>query len=185
LALVGSMRKTLHLANNTFEILAKDDRVLQFRDIPAAVGFLQRFSKNPAIMSTLRNLISGRLQNTVRLSDEDVLQQIGALLLRGEIRILRSERPGGTSVETDGEEEKKGSQTQAAAPKKSWIEINLRDMEGKPVPGKRFRIRMPDASIQEGILDEFGHAEYYNINAGTCQVSFPDYDAEAWERAPS
>jgi hypothetical protein len=66
--------------------------------------------------------------------------------------------------------------------KKSWIEITLVDMEGKPVPGMRYRITPPGGDApQEGALNEFGQAGYYEIEPGTCKVTFPDLDAEAWE----
>jgi hypothetical protein len=68
--------------------------------------------------------------------------------------------------------------------KKSWIEITLVDMEGKPVPGVRYRITLPDGGEpQEGTLNEFGQAGYYEIEPGTCTVTFPDLDAQAWEAA--
>ena len=66
--------------------------------------------------------------------------------------------------------------------KKSWIEITLVDMEGKPVPGVRYRITPPVGDEpQEGTLNEFGQAGYYQIEPGTCKITFPDLDAEAWE----
>jgi hypothetical protein len=66
--------------------------------------------------------------------------------------------------------------------KKTWIEIMLVDMEGKPVPGVRYRVTLPDGGEpQEGTLNESGQAGYYEIEPGTCKVTFPDFDAEAWE----
>lgn len=65
--------------------------------------------------------------------------------------------------------------------KKSWIEIMLVDMEGKPMPGVRYRITPPGGEPQEGTLNEFGQAGYYEIEPGTCKVTFPDLDADAWE----
>lgn len=66
--------------------------------------------------------------------------------------------------------------------KKSWIEIMLVDMEGKPVPGVRYRITPPGGGEpSEGTLNEFGQAGYYQIDPGTCKVTFPDLDAEAWD----
>ncbi len=66
--------------------------------------------------------------------------------------------------------------------KKSWIEIMLVDMEGKPVPGVRYRITPPAGEEpSEGTLNKFGQAGYYEIEPGTCKVTFPDLDADAWE----
>ena len=75
--------------------------------------------------------------------------------------------------------------SQAAAPqkeKKDWIEIILVDMDGKPVPGVRYKITPPGGMPpQEGRLNEHGQAGYYKIEAGECKVTFPDLDKDAWE----
>jgi len=68
-------------------------------------------------------------------------------------------------------------------PEKTWIKIKLIDMVGKPIPGERYRIKLPDGEVVEGELDERGEAECWNIDHGTCKVSFPDLDEEAWEDA--
>lgn len=66
--------------------------------------------------------------------------------------------------------------------KKSWIEIVLEDENGKPVPGEAYRITLPDGTtLAEGTLDEKGFARVDNIDPGTCKVTFPNLDKEAWE----
>jgi type VI secretion system secreted protein VgrG len=66
--------------------------------------------------------------------------------------------------------------------KKSWIEIVLEDEAGKPVPGEAYRITLPDGTtLAEGTLDEKGFARVDNIDPGTCKVTFPNLDKEAWE----
>lgn len=66
--------------------------------------------------------------------------------------------------------------------KKSWIEIELVDEEGNPVPSERYRITLPDGTtIADGTLDEKGFARVDNIDPGTCKVTFPDIDRDAWE----
>jgi hypothetical protein len=55
-------------------------------------------------------------------------------------------------------------------------------MEGKPMPGVRYRITPPGGGEpKEGTLNEFGQAGYYQIEPGTCKVTFPDLDADAWD----
>jgi hypothetical protein len=65
--------------------------------------------------------------------------------------------------------------------KKHWIEIELMDEEGKPAAGERYRVTVPDGTIQEGTLDEKGFARVDGIDPGTCKVTFPELDKEAWE----
>jgi type VI secretion system secreted protein VgrG len=67
--------------------------------------------------------------------------------------------------------------------KKSWIEIVLVDEDNKPVPGKRYRITLPDGStIAEGTTDEKGFAKVSNIDPGTCKVTFPTIDKTGWKK---
>jgi uncharacterized protein (DUF2345 family) len=67
--------------------------------------------------------------------------------------------------------------------KKSWIEIELVDEEDNPVPGERYRIETPDGKVAEGTLDHHGFARVDGIDPGTCKITFPRLDREAWERA--
>jgi type VI secretion system secreted protein VgrG len=65
--------------------------------------------------------------------------------------------------------------------KTHWIEILLVDEAGDPVPGEPYKITLPDATVAEGSLDEKGLARVDGIPAGTCQITFPNRDKEAWE----
>jgi type VI secretion system secreted protein VgrG len=65
--------------------------------------------------------------------------------------------------------------------KKSWIEIQLNDEDGNPVPGEPYKVTLPDGTtIADGTLDNKGFARVDNIDPGTCQVTFPNLDKEAW-----
>jgi len=64
----------------------------------------------------------------------------------------------------------------------SWIEIELVDKEDKPVPGKMYKITLSDDSVIEGTLDGDGFARHDGIPKGTCKVTFPELDKNAWEK---
>jgi len=66
--------------------------------------------------------------------------------------------------------------------KKTWIEIEMVDEEDEPVTGEKYRITLPDDSVAEGTLDGKGFARIEGIDSGTCKVSFPNLDEEAWEK---
>ena len=66
--------------------------------------------------------------------------------------------------------------------KTSWIEIELVDEDDQPVPGERYRITLPDGSVDEGTLDENGFRRVQGIDPGTCEVTFPNLDKDAWEK---
>ena len=65
--------------------------------------------------------------------------------------------------------------------KEGWIEIELIDEEDQPVPGEKYKIELPDGSVAEGTLDEKGLARVDGIDSGTCKITFPELDKEAWE----
>jgi type VI secretion system secreted protein VgrG len=66
--------------------------------------------------------------------------------------------------------------------KKHWIEIKLVDQDENPVPGERYKITLPDGTtVASGTLDDKGWARVDNIDPGTCKVTFPNLDKDAWE----
>ncbi len=67
--------------------------------------------------------------------------------------------------------------------KLTWVEIELHFEDGTPAAGEVYRIELPDGSIQEGQLDERGHARVEQISIGTCHVSFPKVLDTPWEYA--
>jgi hypothetical protein len=67
-----------------------------------------------------------------------------------------------------------------ATPGLTWIQIELIDTAGKPVPSERYRVELPDGGIREGTLDPAGRAYIGEIKPGQCRVLFPDIDAEEW-----
>lgn len=67
--------------------------------------------------------------------------------------------------------------------KKSWIEIEMVGEDDKPIPGEPYRITLPDGeTVAEGTLDEKGFARLEGIEPGSCKITFPNLDKEAWEK---
>ena len=64
--------------------------------------------------------------------------------------------------------------------KKTWIAIELVGEDDKPIPGVSYRIILPDGTSKEGTLDNAGKARVDDIDPGTCVVTFPDLDQDAW-----
>ncbi len=62
----------------------------------------------------------------------------------------------------------------------SWVEIRLVDEDDKPIPGETYKIVTPDNKVKVGTLDVLGMARVEGIPDGTCQISFPKLDADAW-----
>lgn len=64
-----------------------------------------------------------------------------------------------------------------------WIEIELVGEDDKPIPGERYRVTAPDGRVAEGSLNGDGFARVNNLEPGTCKITFPDLDQDAWEPA--
>lgn len=63
----------------------------------------------------------------------------------------------------------------------SYIDIELTDEEGNPVPGERYRVTDSEGEVHEGSLDTNGKAHVI-VPPGENQVTFPNLDDDAWDR---
>ncbi|MBP1691697.1 MAG: hypothetical protein H6Q32_1049 [Bacteroidetes bacterium] len=101
---------------------------------------------------------------------------------RGDLLLLRDIR-----MEGSGENENPPQPVAAAAPArqtrrdKTWIEIELVDNEGNPVPNEPCRLNLPDDSIWEGTTNAEGVVRVDFIDHGQCEVCFPNLDLNEWE----
>jgi hypothetical protein len=66
---------------------------------------------------------------------------------------------------------------------KTWVEIELVDDLGKPVPNEKYQIKVPGGATASGTLDANGRARITDLDPGTCDISFPDIDAREWKGA--
>ncbi len=149
----------------------------------AALALAKHLSAGPVSRSAIRALLVRELSVPPPLDDGEVLRQLAARLWSGQIVV---EHLAPVSVVLQGTEREAES---ARAPElersepKTWIEIELVDVEGKRVPNERYWIQLPDGSAREGRLDERGRARVEGIDPGTCTITFPALDQDAWEPA--
>jgi hypothetical protein len=107
------------------------------------------------------------------------LKALQRLLQKGKYGTVKIKPPNSSDEQAGDAEENKTEKEK----KKSWIEIELQDEDKNPVPGMRYKITLPDGeTVAEGTLDDKGLAQLDGIDPGNCIVTFPDLDAEAWER---
>lgn len=65
-----------------------------------------------------------------------------------------------------------------------FLEIELHDEDGEPVPDEEFRVVLPNGEPVRGFLDGDGFQRFGPIeDAGQCEVSFPNLDESAMRRA--
>jgi hypothetical protein len=177
------MRKTLRSGTYKLEILDKNESLVMFHDIPSAISFLSRFKDNDAQINVLRDILAAHSSKDPRLDAVGIIREFANLLVSGKLRVLKTLEPIGANSAEAPPQQLAQSPSGTTPEKKSWIEIYLHDSDGKPAAGEKYRIKLPDGSMEEGRLDAFGHAEYYGINPGTCELWFPDRDAMEWRPA--
>ena len=62
-------------------------------------------------------------------------------------------------------------------------DIEMVDEEGKPVAGEPYKVILPDGqTAAEGTLDNKGRAKVEGFDPGSCKVSFPNLDKDAWRK---
>ena len=64
-----------------------------------------------------------------------------------------------------------------------WIEIELVDPLGNPVPSERYLVRAPGGIVRSGSLNENGWARVDGLPPGPCEVTFPYWDEKSWRTA--
>ena len=79
----------------------------------------------------------------------------------------------------DEDKQKDSKKDDEEEKKKSWIEVELVGEDGKPIPGERYKITLPDGkTAAEGTLDQKGFVRVEGFEPGQCKVTFPDLDKE-------
>jgi hypothetical protein len=74
--------------------------------------------------------------------------------------------------------------TQGEAPTEEnhYIEINVVDDEGNPMPGIAYELTLPDRRKRTGTTGANGQIYVDGIDAGSCKLRLPALDRETWEQ---
>jgi uncharacterized Zn-binding protein involved in type VI secretion len=64
----------------------------------------------------------------------------------------------------------------------TWVEIQLHDTQGAPMPNEAYHIDLPDGTSVDGTTDSSGMARLDGIDPGNCQISFPNIDKRSWKK---
>jgi hypothetical protein len=182
----------------------------RMRNRADARAWLQQFKGNALCMTELRHLLARESDVTLRLdraSEDALLDQAARMFEIGRWHVhdpghghrSDTQRSGGEGKQSnDGSDDGAaggkagtslagGSRGKNTAPGTSkeltWIEIQLVDAGGLPVPGMAYEIKLPDGSLRSGKLDAVGKARHEEIVPGQCAVRFPDLDGGDWKPA--
>ena len=99
----------------------------------------------------------------------------------GEMNKIKQAQQASSSGRFGGEKAKPAKKSEAEE-EQSWIECELVGEDDEPIPGEKYRITLPDGTVNEGTLDDKGFVRVEDIQSGTCQITFPDLDKDAWEK---
>jgi hypothetical protein len=188
------LRSVLQIGFQSFEILEWDEEdtgeeICQFRDRVSAYSFLRSLLHDSLSMVHARRILAtiSSSWDISRLNDHQVLEQLALQLVSGRFTIRRIPAfemgPSSAKPLPEVSEPEQAPEIVHEKEEKVWIEIMLVDETNHPVAGERFRILLPNGKKVEGKTDSRGMARVDNIDPGTCQVTFPYLDREAWERA--
>lgn len=120
------------------------------------------------------------------LEDDELIDWLWNRIDQGGLRIVRVTRPG---TEPIGPQHPMEPEEEPAGPAGDdpltsyWVEIELIDMEDGPVPGERYIVKTPDGKTHEGRTGKTGVVRLVSKAPGSCELTFPDLDEEAWEPA--
>jgi hypothetical protein len=116
--------------------------------------------------------------------DEDLLGQLSQLIVSGRVRVRNITASSYRTLSDRAQPKLEPEAVENAIVDTHSVMIELLDVEGNPVPGEPYRIKLPDGSVVTGKLDAQGKAHITGIEqAGTCQVCFYERDAAIWAPA--
>ncbi len=197
--ILGYFSREVRLLESHDSMLPLDVR-LEFHSMAEVLDFLNWSVVDDFQRGSLREALAKLEGQVYQLGDEEVLYRLALHVISGALRVVRrtktyeramlSHGGAGMSGGVRTATEKKRLQVKVEEPRLpptvkkqlTWVEIELVDEAGKPVPDVRYRIELPDGQFQDGTLDESGRARADEIEPGTCWISFPDYDKEAIRR---
>lgn len=184
-------RRSIRSRGQTVLIVRRGDPVppewerLRFDDLEAARAYLARHMPDPSDSQTLRGL-AAELAHGVPARDElEAVAGVAAAVAAGRLLLVRERTRRQTQGygRTGKDEQDEPEVFDAPRPETDWIEIKLVDEAGVGIPRQRYLIVTPDGQERRGYTDSLGLARVTRIVSGACEVSFPDLDARAWDRA--
>lgn len=181
------MKRVLRVLSKEYEIIRWADDPgdgvrVHFSHRASLMDFLHACVREPANVEVLRRVLQTvtSLPEICRLPDQQVLELLAWRLLHGELRVV--ERPLVIYEAVSGEPDEKRRTAQQPDKIKTWVGIQMVGEDGKPVPGIRYEITLPNGQKKTGTTDSRGMARYDGIDPGSCVVTFPELDKDFWTK---
>ena len=182
---------------NSWHIAARADTAIDRGDGPTsgrshhfegfeeAVAHLRALDEDPLNETALRSVISSADSlRDLSLVDVDEARRLAAWMFedrsllqhRHDLDVLGGGGGGGEPVDPV-------DPVDPVAPVETWIEVHLKRVDGTPVTGERYKVKLPDGTEQEGTTNAAGAARIEHIiPGGICDWTFPDLDRRMFTR---
>ena len=188
------MRRMLTAAS-TYRLVLWSD--VENDDLPVsptlAAGWLRSWIRDPAYRSEVNEALEGLVaahRSAKGWMDERelhffALPRIERALMTGELVLVERPKDRGPlpKLAEPPPEEVKPTEKQSSGPTRTWIEFFVEDDSGDPVEGARWEAELSDGSKHKGVTGKTGLVRFDGIDAGICQFTLVDYDAEEVESA--
>lgn len=169
-------------------LVVRGDREFRAGELPPSFAeahrVLSRLADDDFVRRRMRSVLASdfHCHDLYRYNDDQVVDMLARHLAAGRVQIHREETEG--LALTPAFEPKRPPKLQSARKEvkdeTTWIEVELVDEQGKPVPGARYEIGRPNGTpLATGTLDDKGRARVTGIPPGEYMVRFPELDRHA------
>lgn len=152
---------------------------VELRDLDAAAAFVRSLLHRSSAGPMLRRFLEQDAPSQLPRDDREVIALLALRISSGAVRVRRHALPVLHTWSEAGESKPPPAPTVARSEPTTWIEIELVDMAGEPIRGERYWIELPDGTVREGRLNDKGRAYFDGLDAGECEIRWPDLDTEA------
>jgi hypothetical protein len=158
----------------------------EFGDRGEAAAFLRPLAAEPSSMTGLRELLRECADSgtTALLTDGEVVAQLAARLVAGQLTVLVTPRP--RVPPPQGEEVEEAAPRRVAEEKADHdVEFEITDHEGDPYSGLEWVLTYPDGKTKKtGTLGDDGKVHQASVPPGSYQLAFKIVSAARWGESP-
>lgn len=146
-------------------------------------------ASEPGLAASLRRLIIELDAGAHELewsADEELARRVTQLIERGLVRVHVEAHPliYTTPVDETALPEHVVEPIVPVDETLHWVEVQLIGEDDEAISGARCKIVLPNGRAIIRTTDRFGLVRIDGVeDAGSCEISFPDLDSEAWENA--
>lgn len=187
------MRDRIRRHNHDWTLTRRDQsfvdpvKLRQFEDYEEAETLARDLGDTPEGMSALRTNLSREdvARDLSAYTDDAIETEVAWQLKEGRIALnaYRDETGGSGGAPTDPGEVDPVDPVDPGEDKDTWIEVRMKNTDGVPMVGERYRLKLPDGTVREGTLNDAGAVRIEGIDPGLCELTFPDLDRRMAVRA--